>query len=177
MAASTYDYMSDGNLSPDVKLKHLVLESRQISKLSNMCEVNINDVLKLKNHLYCFLKRIYFPIIIESKFNVQCLIELQCNLNNLGFSIDEHKYNIMGYKLQQLIMLDRPYEEYIKDLNFYERRLDAILHWIEIPCNIIFYRTMGSTYLRQCMNDVESYNDSTGDFVEYIECDLGDITL
>ena len=155
MAATTYDYMSDRNLSPDVKLKHLVLESRQISKLSNMCEVNIDDVLKLKNHLFCFIKRIYFPFVSETEFNVKCLIELQNNLNNLGFNIDEHKDNIMGYKLEQLIMLDRPYEKYIEDLHFYERRLDAILNWLEKATTKIFSRIVVTRYYNENESDLK----------------------
>ena len=170
MAATTNDYMSDGNLSPDVKLKHLVLESRQISKLSNMCEVDINDVLKLRNHLYCFLNRIYFPIITESKFNVQCLIELQNNLTNLGFNIDEHKDNI---KLEQLIQLDRPYEDYIKDLHFYERRLDAILNWLETATIKIFARIVGTRYYNDNKNDLELID---GGF-KYIENNFDDVSL
>ena len=154
-AIRTYDYMRDGNLAPSMKLKYLVLESRQIRKLSDMNEVNIDDVLKLKNHLYKFTKRTVFPFITENKFNIQCLLEIDDHLSTLSSNIEYNKEDIMKKKLEQLIMLDRPYEDYIKDLNFSERRLDAILHWIEIPCNIIFYRTMVSTYLRQCMNDVE----------------------
>ena len=74
-------------------------------------------------------------------------------------------------------MLDRPYEKYIEDLHYYKKKLNSILKCIEIPSSVIFIRSMGSTYNNQCMNDVESANDSSNDFVEYIECDLEDITL
>ena len=132
-ATTTYDYMMDGNLAPSTKLKYLVLESRQIRKLSDNNEVNIDNVLKLRNHLYKFTKRTVFPFISENKFNIQCLLEIDDHLSTLSSNIEYNKEDIISKKLEQLIMLDRPYEEYIKDLNFYEKRLDAILHWIEIP--------------------------------------------
>ena len=51
-----------------MKLKYIVLESRRIRKLSDMNEVNIDDVLKFQNHLYKFTKRTIFPFIIGNKF-------------------------------------------------------------------------------------------------------------
>ena len=172
-AIRTYDYMSDGNLAPSMKLKYLVLESRQIRKLSDMNEVNIDDVLKLKNHLYNFINNSYFHQIVDNKFNTQCMIELQNHIISLETNIDCNMEQIMGNKLQQFIMLDRPYEKYIEDLHYYERKLNSILKWIDIPVMKLLDNIIACKYVDDCVDDINLISSDTN----YIECDLGNITL
>ena len=61
-------------------------------------------------------------------------------------------------------MVDRAYEDYVKDLSFFERRLRAVLNWIHIPIRKI-------RHLLQPMLDMEISDQDTDsvDTEEYFD--------
>ena len=69
-------------------------------------------------------------------------------------------------------MLDRTYEDYIKDLHFYERRLDDFLNWGDIAATKIRARIIGTRYYNENINDLKLI----GGGIKYIECNF-DLTM
>ena len=136
-AINRYNIMRDDNIRKVDKIFYLIQEVNRIMNLEYI-DLDNSIIKKFKNHLYIFVEDILFNIDADGSFTLttsesKSLMDLYEELRNLERFIKDNLGNILTSKLVNLIYINRTKEKYAHDLMQYQRRVQAMLKWIQIP--------------------------------------------
>ena len=116
MAAVTqYNIMRDENLRVADKIYYLIQE---VDWIINSESIDIDQIKKLKNHLYVFIENILCNPDEDGSFtirseDVNSLTDLYGRLEDLRSFLRNNFINIVSNKLENLIMVDRTIDDYM----------------------------------------------------------------
>ena len=161
-----YDIMREVNLRVADIIYYLIQDT---GRILNSESIDLDIIKKYKNHLYVFIENILFTPDEDGNFTIQSsdvnsLVDLHAGLENLRSFLRNNYNNIVTNKLENLIMVDRTIDDYMKNITFFERRFRAVLNWIHIPIRKI-------RHLIEPMLDIEGSDQDTDsvDTEEYLD--------
>ena len=141
-AIQSYNIIRDENIRKVDKIDYLIQEVNRIMNLEYI-DLDISIIKKFKNHIYIFVEDILYNIDDDDSFRlttkeIKSLNILYDELRNLESFINDNLGNILTGKLVNLTYINRTKEDYAHNLMQYQRRINAMLEWIQIPIERIY---------------------------------------